>query len=115
VTAAGRFSVCVTVDAAGHLVGRFLRQAAGQGGSVAQAGLPLKNSLNILIGGRLLKLCTVHTVSEGVNYSDHECYHEQNVHCLPHWHSLTSHSSISPRPQCRKYLRPAGSGKTGST
>jgi len=70
VTAAGRFSVCVTVDAAGHLVGRFLRQAAGQGGSVAQAGLPLKNSLNILIGGRLLKLCTVHTVSEGVNYSD---------------------------------------------
>ena len=26
--------------------------------------------LNILIGGRLLELCTVHAVSEGVNYSD---------------------------------------------
>ena len=43
--AAGRFSVCVTVDAAGHLVGRFLHQAAGQGGSVAETCLPLENSL----------------------------------------------------------------------
>ena len=54
-TAAGWFTVRVAVDGprgprahqAGHLVGRLLGdgEAAGQGGSVAQAGLPLENSL----------------------------------------------------------------------
>ena len=45
-TAAGWFIVCVAaVDAARHLGARLLSQAAGQGGSVAQTSLPLKNSL----------------------------------------------------------------------
>ena len=43
--AAVRFIVCVAVDGAGHLGARLLCQAAGQGGPVAQTGLPLKNSL----------------------------------------------------------------------
>ena len=44
--AAGWFSVRVAVDgAARHLVGWFLCQAAGQGGSVAETCLPLENSL----------------------------------------------------------------------
>ena len=46
--AVGCLIVCVTtvdVDAAGHLVARLLCQTAGQGGSVAQTSLPLKNSL----------------------------------------------------------------------
>jgi hypothetical protein len=46
VTAAGRLIVRVTVDGgaghdARHLVGGFLCEAGGQGGSVAETGLPL--------------------------------------------------------------------------